>query len=63
MQSKVESGLLLDPSADEAYREDAGILMCMMTTNNEVKSIFSQHSYWNFGLDTHYLKKKENIAS
>lgn len=37
VQSRVEGSLLLDPSADEAHREDAGLLLAFMPTCNEVR--------------------------
>ena len=37
LQSRVEGGLLLDPSADETHREDGGLLLALMPTCNEVR--------------------------
>ena len=35
-QCRVEGALLLDPSADEVAREEAGLLLALMPTCNEV---------------------------
>jgi exosome complex component MTR3 len=36
LQSRVDGSLLLDPTADEAFREEAGLLLALMPTSNEV---------------------------
>lgn len=36
-QSRVDGTLLLDPSADEAYREDASVLLAMMPSTDLVR--------------------------
>ena len=36
LQSRVDDSLLLDPTADEAFREEAGLLLALMPTSNEV---------------------------
>lgn len=37
VQSRVDGTLLLDPSADEAYREDASALLAMMPSTDLVR--------------------------
>jgi exosome complex component MTR3 len=36
VQSRIEGGLLLDPSADETYREDGGVLLAYMANSDKV---------------------------
>ena len=36
LQSRVNKQLLLDPTEDEAYREDGSLMLAMMPTNNLV---------------------------
>ena len=45
VQSRVEGQLLLDPTADESYREEASALLALMPSINEVKtSLISLHA-------------------
>jgi hypothetical protein len=37
LQSRVEGCLLLDPSADEVHREEAGLALAVMPTTGEVR--------------------------
>lgn len=37
LQSRMEGRLLLDPTADESYREEGGLLLALMPTANEVR--------------------------
>lgn len=46
--SRVEGGLLLDPSADETHREDGGLLLALMPTCNEVTQLVSR-GQWSSG--------------
>ena len=43
LQSRVGGELLLDPTADESYHEDGGVLMAMMPNANLVRSCW-KHS-------------------
>ena len=38
VQSRVDGALLLDPTADESFREEASLLVALSATNNEVRS-------------------------
>lgn len=40
LQSLAQGKLLLDPSSDEVFREEAGLLLAMMPTANEVLWVF-----------------------
>lgn len=43
MQSRVEGHLLLDPTEDEAYREDGGLLLAYMPQANLVCLVVAWH--------------------
>lgn len=45
MQSKVQGSLLLDPSADEAFREDSGLLLAVTGGSGEVTQV-AAHGRW-----------------
>ena len=44
VQSRVEGHLLLDPTSEEAAREDAGVLLAMLPSANQARAPCT--SYW-----------------
>lgn len=43
--SRVDGALLLDPTADESYREEASLLVALSATNNEVTQLVARGTW------------------